>query len=85
MSRSLWPLRAVQVLQPLPTLRKTVAPDGGAALVAFVIPSRPTAHARSGGILDLKGNVAGQTRDLNELVLRDSISGLKPTAACRTK
>jgi hypothetical protein len=75
----------VQVLQPLPTLRRIVAPDGGAGLAAFVIPSRPTAHARSGGILGQKGNVAGRTKDLNELVLPASISDLKATAACRTK
>jgi hypothetical protein len=54
-------------------------------LAAFVIPSQPTARARSGGILGQKGNVVGRTRDLNELVLLDSISGLKATAACRTK
>jgi len=85
MSRLLWPLFLAQVLQLLPMPRRIVGRDGGVGLAAFVIPSQPTAHAPQGGTLGLKGSAAGQTRDLNVLVLRDSISGLKATAACRTK
>jgi hypothetical protein len=85
MSRLLWPSLVAQVLQPLPMPRRIVGWDGGVGLAAFVIPSQPTAHAPWGGTLGPKGSAAGQTRDLNVLVLRDSISGLKATAACRTK
>jgi hypothetical protein len=65
-------------------LRKDADQDGGAGQVAFVIPLRLTARARSGGIWGLKGSAAGRTRDLSDSAPLDSISGLKPAVAGRT-
>jgi hypothetical protein len=55
--------------------------DGGAGLAAFVILWRLTAHARPDGISDPKGCAAGRTMDSSVLVLLDSISDPKDTAA----
>lgn len=64
-------------------LRRAADRDGGAALAAFVILSRLTVYARSGGISGLKGSAAGRTRDTSVLVLQDSMSAPKATAAGR--
>jgi hypothetical protein len=65
--------------------RRAAGLDGGADLAVFVILSRLTAYARSGGISGLKGSAAGRTTDTSVLVLRDSMSGPKATVAGRTE